>query len=365
MSFSEDLAFALHEDWRRKRLREDGTLFYYEPKWKSIKDNGFIAKLNENELPEYVRKNENGNWEIDIANACYSQLSGDWQAENKAAAEVVAEIIESGNNYTREEIGDIIHNAWLERNSWAKGGELDVPFAELPKEEQDKDMVQYDTALKMKEAIEVDVYVGNLDVAVEYLRTSKENNENIKLNFNGHTLYSMFDNVDTCYVKVVGVNKAQREEQERKWHEEWLQKIEKQNAEYEKNANDEKEFKKIVAACQHSGFNKKQTKNILSELGFIEKNLEEDIKQLEKIIVKYKGKKITLDSLVGNHDRDATPEGLSEIIERNKPQNKIKGHEPYNPENPKFTLKEPFKKKYDEISNKEDPKEDLFGGDEE
>ena len=31
----------------------------------------------------------------------------------------------------------------LKRNDWAKGGELDVPFSELSKAEQDKDLSQY------------------------------------------------------------------------------------------------------------------------------------------------------------------------------------------------------------------------------
>lgn len=109
------------------------------------------SKLDEEKLPENIRKAENG-YEIDIANSSYAQLSADWQAENKAAAKVVAEIVESEKELTIDEVGTIIHDKWLERNDWAKGSELDVPFVELPKVEQDKDLDQYRIALEIATA---------------------------------------------------------------------------------------------------------------------------------------------------------------------------------------------------------------------
>jgi threonine/homoserine/homoserine lactone efflux protein len=33
----------------------------------------------------------------------------------------------------------LIHVKWLERNAWAKGGELDKPYAQLPEPEKQKD----------------------------------------------------------------------------------------------------------------------------------------------------------------------------------------------------------------------------------
>ncbi|HEY8389788.1 MAG TPA: hypothetical protein VIL26_02365 [Clostridia bacterium] len=75
----------------------------YEPRWKPISDANFIAKFENKELPTYVRKSENG-FEIDIVNAYYTRLSADWQNENKAAAEVVAKIIASKEQLTRDEI---------------------------------------------------------------------------------------------------------------------------------------------------------------------------------------------------------------------------------------------------------------------
>lgn len=202
MNLSEDVAFALHEQWRQTRLQGDGS---YEPRWKKIKDEAFISKFEGVELPRYVRKGENG-YEIDIANACYLQLSSDWQNENKAAAEVVAKIVESGAQLSKDEIGEIIHNAWLERNPWAKDGELGVPFAKLPKEEQDKDMVQYDVALTMSKArILLTPATLELESAVDELERLKEKNENAVIIFNGHRLYSMFDTPDTCFLKVCGM----------------------------------------------------------------------------------------------------------------------------------------------------------------
>lgn len=145
------IAAALHEDWRKTRLNPDGT---FNPRWKKIKDEKFIEGLDKDNLPASIRI-ENGVFEIDIANSSYDELSEDWKAENKAAAEVVAEIICSEKEYTLDEIGSIIHDEWLKRNDWAKGGELDVPFSELSTEEQNKDLAQYrvglDIALKMKE----------------------------------------------------------------------------------------------------------------------------------------------------------------------------------------------------------------------
>lgn len=143
IKLAKGVASALHEDWRKTRLKEDGT---FEPRWKAIKDEKFIAKLNPNVLPANVRVN-NGTYEIDIANSNYDQLSADWQYENQEAGKIAAGLV-IHNQYdnadlSREQIGDEIHNEWLKRNTWAKGGELDVPFAELPFEEQRKDLIQY------------------------------------------------------------------------------------------------------------------------------------------------------------------------------------------------------------------------------
>ncbi len=131
------VASAFHEDWRKTRLQPDGT---FEPRVKKTKDQAWIAA--------------HGTDDVDIANSTYAELPEDWKAENKAAAEVVQGILKQrggtvdlGDEKTRLAVGEEIHQAWLSRNDWAKGGELDVPFADLPRGEQDKDTDQLKVAM--------------------------------------------------------------------------------------------------------------------------------------------------------------------------------------------------------------------------
>lgn len=132
-SMKSEIASQLHEDWRKTRLNEDGS---YEPRIKNTSDAEWISA-------------HDGASEVDIANTSYEDLPADWQAENAQAGEVVATeiIIESRNNdeFTPqivEKIASKVHDKWLERNTWAKGGELDVPYSELPEAEKAKDRDQ-------------------------------------------------------------------------------------------------------------------------------------------------------------------------------------------------------------------------------
>lgn len=132
------LAGVFHENWRETRLLPDGS---YDPRMKQTTDQEWASK--------------HGVAEVDIANTVYDDLPSDWQAENKAAAEVIIDIVESygsidlSNPETYNQVGEEIHQAWLERNSWARGGELDVPFGELPENEQQKDISQMEIALTL------------------------------------------------------------------------------------------------------------------------------------------------------------------------------------------------------------------------
>ena len=165
MNIIHEIASGCHEDWRKKRLLEDGT---YEPRWKRVKDEEFLKTLDKENLPKNYRVNEKGEVEIDIANSTYDELSPCWQAENKANAEVVAEIIESGELLTYEEIGDRIHTAWLARNPWAKDNPvLSKPFAELPEEEQKKDMDPYYIGLEVVKNASKDNSQNNNDIESE------------------------------------------------------------------------------------------------------------------------------------------------------------------------------------------------------
>lgn len=136
---TETLASQFHEAWREARKQEDGS---FEPRIKETKDQEWAEAHGTNE--------------VDIANTAFAELPSDWQKENADAAGVVVELIDSYDGEinlsdadTRERVGSAIHDAWLERNDWAKGGELDATFAELPKEEQDKDIAQMETALEL------------------------------------------------------------------------------------------------------------------------------------------------------------------------------------------------------------------------
>ncbi len=139
---TETLASALHENWRETRRNEDGT---FEPRIKETKDDGWIHS-------------HDFSTEVDIANTSYEDLPEDWQRENRNAAEVVVKLLNLGVNEvsvdlanpgTRSEIGQAIHEAWLSRNDWASGGELDVHFDKLSSEEQAKDIEQIEIALSL------------------------------------------------------------------------------------------------------------------------------------------------------------------------------------------------------------------------
>lgn len=145
-SIKNEIASQLHEDWRKTRLNEDGT---YEPRLKPTKDQEWINA-------------HSGISEVDIANSTYDELPSDWQAENAAAGEVVAtELVilqRNGVEITLEVVDEVsskVHDKWLERNTWAKGGELDVPYSELPESEKAKDRDQVMIGLALLSGKEV------------------------------------------------------------------------------------------------------------------------------------------------------------------------------------------------------------------
>ena len=128
------VASALHENWRKTtRLQKDGT---FKPRPKPTRDEAWIAAHGTNQ--------------VDIANTEFAELPEDWQAENRAAAEVVVAVIaetdgqaDLSDEVQRDYVGSRIHDEWLFRNKWAHGTELDVHFALLTDEEQAKDLNQF------------------------------------------------------------------------------------------------------------------------------------------------------------------------------------------------------------------------------
>jgi len=84
------------------------------------------------------------------------------------------------------------------------------------------------------EAVESKKWVGNIDEMVNLLNYYKSLNLNYYYNFNGHKCYALLDNEDSCYQKITGKTKAEYDEAQRKWHEEY----ERREAEEKKKADE-------------------------------------------------------------------------------------------------------------------------------
>lgn len=146
--FADTLASKLHDSWRNGRKKADGT---YEPRIKDTKDAKWI-------------KAHNNKTQVDIANTEYKDLPADWQKENKDSATVATNLVYKAvsdkvdfNQKFIEEASNTIHIEWLKRNTWAKGGELDVPYAKLPEVEKEKDRVIIKLAVALKTIYDADI----------------------------------------------------------------------------------------------------------------------------------------------------------------------------------------------------------------
>lgn len=126
---------------RESRLVEDGS---FEPRVKTTSDQDWA-------------QTHGGFTEVDIANTAFEDLPSDWQAENLVAAEVAQGALNEGfanfedikSDEFVESASSKIHDAWLGRNEWAKGGGLDVPYDQLPEDEKAKDRAQILTAIEL------------------------------------------------------------------------------------------------------------------------------------------------------------------------------------------------------------------------
>ena len=63
-------------------------------------------------------------------------------------------------------------------------------------------------------------YLGDLDDAVEFLNDARAEGRNIYIEFNGQKLYSLLDDEDSCYMKVVCTTKKEFEQEQQRWLEE-------------------------------------------------------------------------------------------------------------------------------------------------
>ena len=125
------LASSAHDTWRAPR-RIEGTDMY-EPRVKPVKDEQWIA-------------DHGGVLQMDIANTPYQELPSEWQADNKASAEVATDAVLVAATNGRaldetfiEEVSATVHEKWLERNAKFATEEQKKPYAELSEEEKQKD----------------------------------------------------------------------------------------------------------------------------------------------------------------------------------------------------------------------------------
>lgn len=181
MSFVEDLAFVL----------------CYAPQTKK------------NGIPSYIVVEEYGAYkgEYLVAPECarLDVLEGEVSEEHLAAAEVIKNIIEHKKKVGLlpwESAANIIHKEWLKRHPEEKGGEKDLSYFALPELDQSLILGQYILGNYMNEASFRDYKFNSMNEAVKTLEEARNLGANIKINFNGKTLYSAFDNEKTCQLKI-------------------------------------------------------------------------------------------------------------------------------------------------------------------
>ena len=75
----------------------------------------------------------------------------------------------------------------------------------------------------MKIYKKIDFWIGNIHNAVDKLNHYREKGELVSIEFNGTTLYSDIDNMESAFLKITGVTKAEFDEKERIRHEEYQQ----------------------------------------------------------------------------------------------------------------------------------------------
>lgn len=123
-------ASLLHESWRKDYRKANGN----KPRIKTTTDTIWIER--------------NGSDQVNI-NKPYASLPFDWQKENYEAAKFIINLILLDGDIDNDHLAFQVHNAWLKRNDWAKGSNLDVPYWDLPQEEKDKDLLHVQIGRKI------------------------------------------------------------------------------------------------------------------------------------------------------------------------------------------------------------------------
>ena len=144
--FAESLWAELHEEWRKdyaskaENIDADGRV---KPRIKTTTDKKWIEA-------------HGGMEEVDIYYTPFKDLPVDRQWDNLKAGQVVVDLVydkvmnwEEITDEMIEEWSSIVHEKWMERNSWDKENRphLFVPYWELPPDEQKKDRDQVKHAI--------------------------------------------------------------------------------------------------------------------------------------------------------------------------------------------------------------------------
>ena len=134
------IAWIFHESWRKSRIDKNGVC---KP----------IMEKSEDE--EWTKKH----WTqtVDIANTEFEDLPSNWQRENLEAAKVAVGLVykkvvdwEKITSEMIEEMSNIVHIKWLERNwiEWSFENQR-VNYENLSEEEKAKDRIQIEIAIQI------------------------------------------------------------------------------------------------------------------------------------------------------------------------------------------------------------------------
>ncbi len=144
MTLETRIAIQLHEDWRSFKKNSDGT---FESVWHKVKteDRNFLDNLDFSNLPATVRV-VNGEVEIDMANLEFANLSTDLQKEYYESAKVIADVLRKKDELTLDQIGEIIYNASLTRQTLKRKAKT---FEELSAKKQKQILREYRVGLEV------------------------------------------------------------------------------------------------------------------------------------------------------------------------------------------------------------------------
>ncbi len=159
--FVQSVATIFHSNWRENFLAENPTVknrFKVTNYGQNYNSSDFIYPMiitvNRNYISCLVHRNlkvaqnrlNTSIIYVDILNMKYKELPNDWAKDNRATARIACRYVLRGLRRNRlfnqnfiEEISEIIHIKWIERNKQYASKELLEPYANLSESEKNKD----------------------------------------------------------------------------------------------------------------------------------------------------------------------------------------------------------------------------------